>query len=145
MSARLFLLLIGVALVIAMLGTLFSGIGEARTDERDDELGASTGVGETETDVVLVGSLYNAAITSVISIISNLESDAPLPDSYISGTRTLTVRGLTADESRILDITYLVEADIWEASSTFLGLMPFFLVVGCLCLLAGIIWSAFSR
>lgn len=140
--AGLVLTLIGVVLVIAMLGTVFNGISEARTDERTDEIGASTGVGETEADMVLVGNLYNSAITSVSGIVSSLESDVPVPDSYISDTRTLTVTGLTADQSRILEVTYLVEADIGEASNTFLGLMPFFMIVGCVILIAGVIWAA---
>lgn len=136
------LVLIGVGLVLAMMGTVFAGISEAQTDERTDELGSTTGIGETEDDVVLVGSLYGAAITSVTSIVSSLESDVPVADSYVSGTRTLTVTGLTADQSRILDVSYLVESDIGDASNTFLSLMPLFIIVGCLLLIGGAIWVA---
>lgn len=140
--------IIGVILVLLLFGTMLGGITSARTDERTDSFAAvTTGVGETEADVILVTDIYGDDILNVIEITSDLNTDAPLPDAYVAGTNTLTVRGLTASDSRNLDITYRYNALTGDSATagTFMGFVPLFVIIALVVIVVGAMVAAFSH
>lgn len=147
MGAFAFVIIIA---AIMLAPNVISGVDDARTDERIDALSAPTGIGETTADVVLNQAMWQGDIASVVSITSDVGTDIPNPDTYVAGTRTLTVRDLTANTTpRTLTITYLVSAfgtDNVEASAgTFVGFWPLFFGIAVLVLIIGIGFSIFSK
>lgn len=129
--------IVAVILVLSLFGVMVAGIDDAQTDERVDVFGGvTTGVGETTADVVLVADPWNDDILSIVSIVSSNSSDAPLPDSYVTATNTLTVRGLAASDTRGLTITYDYGSLDEHASQigTFLGMTPLFITIALIAL-----------
>lgn len=138
--------IIGVIVILILFGTMMTGINTAKTDERTDIFAAVvTGVGETEADVVLVTDIYDDNILNVVQILSDNEDDAPLPDSYLPGSNTLTVRGLNANDTRDLEVTYQYDALTGEAEPTarFLDMLPIFVGIGALMIVVGGIVAVF--
>jgi len=134
------LAIIAVIMVLFMFGTMLSGIQGAQTDERDDAFAAvATGVGVTEADVELVADLYDEDILNVVDIASDNEDDAPLADSYAALTNTLTVRGLNANDTRTLEVTYQYDAMTGDASivGSFFDLMPTLVVIALVLIIVG--------
>jgi len=138
--------IIGVIFVIMLLGTMMGGIKSAQTDERTDSFVVATGGAETTGDVVLVADLYADNILEVTRITSTVNTDNPLADTYVSNTNTLTVRGLTADETRTLAVTYRYDALTGDSApaGTFLGLTPIFVIIACVAIVVGGIVAAFA-
>jgi hypothetical protein len=144
---RAALAVIGVIIILILFGTMMGGITAAQTAERTDTFAAvATGGGVVEADVVLVADPFNSALTSVTSITSNEVLDAPLPDAYVAGTNTLTVRGLNPSDTRTLTVTYLYGALTGTAASTgtFLGLVPIFVAIAALLILIGAGFAVYS-
>lgn len=137
---RAALAVIGVIIILTLFGTMMYGINQAQTDQRVDAFVAvATGGGITEAPVVLVADPFGNALTSVTEIVSNNALDAPLPDAYVAGTNTLTVRGLNAADTRTLTVTYMYGALVGQAAVTgeFLGLVPVFVAIAALLILVG--------
>lgn len=133
------LTVIGVIIVLAMFGTMLGGINAAETDERTDVFAAVvTGLGETTADVILVADIFDNNILNVTSITSDNVLDAPLPDTYVEGTNTLTVRGLNANDTRGLTIVYEYDALDDQAVGTLFGLLPLLVVVAVIMILIGV-------
>ena len=143
------LLVIGVIVVILMFSTLMGGIKTAQTDERTDTFAAvTTGGGIVEADVVLVADIYGNDILNVVSITSDLNTDAPLPDTYVAGTNILTVRGLTASQTRTLTVVYQYSALTGDAESagTFLGFTPLLIGISIVVIIiAGLVMAFKNR
>jgi len=116
---------------------MMTGLNAAQTDERTDTFAVDTGVGETDADVVLVADLFNNSLISVTDITSNCTTDNPLPDDYTSTSNTLSVRGLDTDTSRTLEVTYQYDALTGDSApaSTFMGLVPLFVIVAAVVIL----------
>ena len=66
----------------------------------------ATGAGVTTADVVLTEALWDDDVANVVSITSTHVPDTPTADSYVSGTKTLTVGGLIEAQTRTLTVTY---------------------------------------
>jgi hypothetical protein len=144
---RAALAVIGVIIILILFGTMMGGITAAQTAERVDAFAAvTTGGGIVEADVVLVADPFNGALTSVTSIVSTEVLDAPLPDAYVAGANTLTVRGLNPSDTRTLTVTYLYGALTGTAASTgtFLGLIPIFIAIAALLILIGAGFAVYS-
>lgn len=88
---------------------LTDAIYDFRTDLRTDTFSTATAAGVTSANETLLEELYDDDIGSV-DIASDNATDAPLPNSYNSTSRELTITGLTANITRTLDITYAVDA-----------------------------------
>ena len=100
-------------------------IYDYRTDVREDHFTVNTGPGEHSANVVLIKPLYDNDLETIF-VSSNVTADHPLADSYDSNTRQLIVTGLTENESRLLAISYDVNALIgYAAVNTFLNWLPY--------------------
>lgn len=144
---KIALTIIGVILVLLLFGTMMHGITDARTDERTDAFGAVvTAGGDFDTDVVLVADLYDNNVLNVTSITSSLNTDVPIVDSYVAGTNTLTIKGLTASETRTLTVIYKYDALTGDAATagTFLGFTPLFVIIAVVVVVIGAIVAGFA-
>lgn len=136
--------IIGVVVIISMFGLMVSGIKSAQTTERTDTFITVTAGGDFDSDVVLVGDLYEDELLNVTEITSDIGGDAPLPHAYNPITRTLTIDGLAASETHTLAVTYLYGSLTGSASSasTFLGLIPLLVGIGTVILVVAAIIAA---
>ena len=101
-----------------------------------------TGVGETEADVVLSQELFGDH-TSNVTITSDNEGDAPIPDTYISASQTLTVSGLNASDTRTLTITYKIDALVdYFGAGIGARVWPVFIILGIIGLVAAAVYNA---
>jgi hypothetical protein len=66
-----------------------------------------TGGGVTQANVVLLYPLLDDDVDNVKSITSTEPTDAPVADSYVPGTQTLTITGLAPSKTRTLTIVYV--------------------------------------
>ena len=144
---KVVLTIIGVILVLLMFGLMMGGIKDAQTDSRTDTFSVTTAPAATTADVVLVADLYNDSILEITGLTSDVSTDNALPDSYVSATRTLTVRGLDDDETRTLTVTYRYDALTGDSASTgsFLGFIPIFVIIAVVLILVGGMIAVFSR
>lgn len=129
--------IVAVILVLSLFGVMVNGINDAQTTERVDAFaGVTTGVVENDADVVLVADPWGDSILGIISIVSDNALDAPLPDSYVTATKTLTVRGLAASDTRGLTVTYDYGSLQDHAANigTFLGMTPLFITIALISL-----------
>jgi len=80
-----------------------------RTELREDEFTSPTGVGVASANVTLGEELYDDD-TGTIDYQSDLATDAPATSSYNATSRQLLVSGLTDNTTRILIVSYDVNA-----------------------------------
>ena len=80
-----------------------------RTEPRTDTYSTATAVGVFASNETLLTDLYNKD-TGSVDIDSNDATDVPLAGTYNATNRVLNVTGLTANASRILEITYDFDA-----------------------------------
>lgn len=142
------LTIIGVIVVLMMFSTLLGGIDTAQTDERTDNFGAVvTGGGITTADVVLVTNLYDGDVLNVVSVTSDLGTDVPLAFSYTALTRTLTINGLTAAQTRTLTVIYKYDALTGDnaAVGSFFGFLPFLIAVALVVIVVAAVMMAFKN
>lgn len=137
--------IIGVIIILLLFGTMIGGITEAQTDERTDTFISTTAPAEITDDVVLVADLFDGDLTNVVSITSNNEDDAPLPDAYVAGSQTLTVRGLADDDTRTLTVVYRYDDLDNQPVGTLFGLIPLLVVVVVIAVLVAVGIAAFRN
>ncbi len=68
-----------------------------------------TTASETTAAVTLSQSLFSSQ-TANVALVSNDTSDAPIPQTYVSSTKILTVIGLAPNITRQLTVTYKIDA-----------------------------------
>ena len=96
-----------------------------RTMQRTDTFSTDTAVDVHAANETLLGDLYDCDMGS-IDIDSDDATDTPLPSSINCTNRVLNIAGLTANATRILNITYDVNAlGAYTAIDTFLGFLPY--------------------
>ena len=142
------LAIIGVIIILLLFGTMIGGINQAQTDERVDAFAAIvTAPDIVIADVVLVADPFNNNILNISSIVSSNALDAPLPDTYVAATNTLTVRGLAADDTRTLTATYDYGALIGQAAAmgSFLDMLPFLIAIAVVLIVVGAGIAVFTR
>ncbi len=113
------------ASVILWLLPQTSAIDDFITDLRTDTLSATTAVAVTTDNVTLLAALYDDDIGRV-SIASDDATDIPIANSYNTTSRALNVTGLTANATRVLEVTYDIDAlGGSPAVVTFVSNLPF--------------------
>ena len=140
--------IVGVILVLLLFSTMLGGIEAAQTDVRTDTFGAVvTAPAATTAPVVLVADLYDGSVLKVDSVTSDLGTDVPLVDSYVAATKTLTVRGLTADASRTLTVVYKYGALTGDsaAAGTFMDFLPLFIIIALVVIVVACMIAAFAH
>ena len=100
-------------------------IYDYRTMQRIETETVPTAVGVTTGNVVLGVPVFEND-TDVIEIISGLGTDAPVFSTYNTTNRMVVFSGLTANGTRIITITYLIDAlGTVPAVNTLMGWLPF--------------------
>jgi hypothetical protein len=95
-----------------------------RTDVREDTFHIITTVGQTTVSVALIRPVYQDDFGTV-SVSSNCSSDALIVESYTAATRLVSLSGLADGESRLLTVSYDVDAlAAHSAINTFLNWLP---------------------
>jgi len=101
------MLIVGIAVSVLFFPMVLSSMDSIQFASNTGTYAAvTTGVGETTADVVLSTALYNDDNGHVTSITSTVGTDVPVAGTYVAATKTLTVTGLTASESRTLTVIY---------------------------------------
>jgi hypothetical protein len=80
-----------------------------RTDERTDTFSTATALAVTSANETLLDDLFDDD-TGSVGIVSDDATDVPLANSYNSTSRVLNITGLTANATRLLEITYDIDA-----------------------------------
>lgn len=94
-----------------------------RTDLREDEFNVTT-EDVTSANVTLGKPLYEDD-TGTIDIISDESTDNATFGSYTTGTRVLNITALSANVTRILTVSYDIDAlEGSDALNTFVGYIP---------------------
>jgi len=92
-----------------------------------------TGEAETTGAVVLNYALLDDDVANVTSITSTEATDVPVADSYVAGTKTLTVSGLTASKTRTLTTTYkTLSQNVFTGFGSIAAVAPLIVFVGLL-------------
>ena len=119
---------------ILILLPVSDGVYDYRTDLREDNFTVITGAGTDNSTIQLFKSLYDDD-TSTIDLLSHDADDSPYLSSYNTTTRALVVAGLGENITRIIDVTYDIEADNMSGGiSGFLDILPWIWIL---------IWVAF--
>lgn len=122
-----FIILAGSA--ILWLLPVSEGIYNFRTDVKEETRTVITGAGDTTASLVLSKPVYQDD-ASTIEVLSSIDTDTTVIDSYTPATRTLALSGLDSDASRELSISYDVNALQWHtAFDTMLTYVPFIWIV----------------
>lgn len=100
-------------------------IYDYRTMQRIETEAVPTAVGVTTGNVILgIAPFEND--TDVLNIISDLGTDAPAFSTYNTTNRMVSFGGLTANGTRVITITYLIDAlSTVPAVNTLMGWLPF--------------------
>ena len=80
-----------------------------RTELREDELSSTTGVGATSVNETLGKPIYDDD-TGTIDILSDDSTDVPAFEAYDSTSHSVNITGLTASTTRVLLVSYDVDA-----------------------------------
>lgn len=134
-------ILIGAGLILMMMGGMMAAIHAFRGADFTEPHIVATGGAVTTANIVLAADVMDASNTDV-KISSTNVLDAPVPFSYDSTTRQLTVNGLNASDTRTLTITYpVLRVDgFTDTASRF---FPAYLIIAILCLVGGAAYQAF--
>lgn len=96
---------------VLLLGAIAYGImptlNDFRTEDVDQNVNVSTGVGATTATLTLGSSLWNDSL-SYLSLSSNNSNDVPAATSYNATTKVLAVSGLSDNSTRTLTVSYKV-------------------------------------
>ena len=110
MGGRIFLgFLIIVTVAILFMIPVTEAIYDYRTDVREDPFTVVTAPAVTTGNMTLIKPIYdNDTATTAFS--SNNTNDSPLYAAYDTATRELQVSGLAANSTRLLTVSYDVDA-----------------------------------
>lgn len=101
------------------------GIYDYRTMQRVETETVPTAVGVTTGNVILGVPVFDND-TDVIEIISDSGTDVPVFSAYNTTTRMVVFTGLTANGTRVITITYLIDTlGLYAAVNTFLDFLPY--------------------
>lgn len=134
-------LLLGAVVIILMMAAVLTAVDNFRMTEYEESHIVTT-ANVTTAPVTLSQELfsdetYNAGVTS------NVTADAPIPSSYVSSTQVLTVSGLAVSETRLLTITYQIDAlEDYFGASLGARVWPLMLVLGVIGVIVGAVYNA---
>ncbi len=136
------LLLIGAGIIILLLPAILTGVNDFRMTDYEEPHVATTGGAVTTADITLSQSLFGDH-TYNASISSNITADAPIPSSYASATKILTVSGLQASQTRRLTITYKIDSlEDYYGAGIGARAWPIMLVLGVIGVIVGAVYNA---
>ena len=122
--------LLGILAMFLLLGpfqpAISDGIKGWRTDDTTEISIVTTAAGVTTANVTLGHDLYQATVSEVISVTSNI-TESPVATSYTEATKVLLISALNANDSRTLTIEYYAETDdtVMRALGPFLSVLIF--------------------
>ena len=94
------------------------------TEEREDTFNYNTAVGQTTANVTLLKPIYDDD-TATIGILSSISDDSPAFVSYNVTSRLLQMSGLADNTTRVLYVTYDVQAqDVNVAIDRLINISP---------------------
>ena len=110
-------LLIIVASVILFMLPVTEAVYDFRTDLRTDSFSTTTG-GVGSANVMLFDDLYDCDGVGVgdVEVDSDNATDTPVATSVNCTTRILLIGGLSVNTTRVLDVTYPVDA-LWDSAA----------------------------
>lgn len=120
-------------------------IYDYRTMQRIETERVPTAVGVTTGNVILgVPPFEND--TDVLNIISDSGTDAPAFSTYNTTNRMVIFSGLTANGTRIITITYLIDAlSTVPAVTTLMGWLPFIWYLVCVAFIPAALFAIFTH
>jgi len=114
-----------VTAVLLWMLPLSEAVYDFRTELREDVFTSPTGVGVNCANVTLGKPVYDDD-TGTIDYYSDLDTDTPAYSSYNATSRQLLVCGLTANTTRVLTISYDINAlEGYDAIGTVVDRWPF--------------------
>ena len=140
---KIVITLLGIALILMMFGGMMTAIHSFRGRDFTEPHVIATGAGITSTNITLAADVMDGDNTNIIVTSTNV-LDAPVPFTYNSVTRQLTVNGLNASDTRTLTITYPI-AQLDGFTDIAVRLMPAYIIVALICAIAGVCYFAFKR
>jgi len=100
-------------------------IYDFRTELRTDSFLTTTAAGVTSANVTLLDDIFGCPDIDSVDVDSDNVTDTPVPVSANCTTRALLVDGLSANITRILDVSYDVNALVgYDALSGLLDRFP---------------------
>ena len=136
--------IVGAALVILMMGAVLAAIDGFRSTSYTEQHIQSTGGGDTSVNVVLANAVYGDTTVN-ISVSSNDTDDAPVPFTYVSATKQLTISGLAVSTSHLLTVVYRTGSLArYPAADLFASYWPAFLGMAIVGIVVGSIVNAFK-
>ena len=138
--------LIGIIVVFYMFPSLLTSLDDLKEENYTETFtSVSTGAGVTNASVTLSINLMDDSVTKVDTITSDLGTDNPSPESYVTATDKLYIKGLAESASRNFTITYKIDdLEEYEGMSEFTGLTPLLLIIGALALVLAGVWGIFK-
>ena len=134
--------IIAACLVILLLPATLYAINDFRMTDYEEGHNITTEAAETTASVQLSQKLFNDD-TSLVSASSNCTQDAPIPSSFVPATDILTITGLAEDTSRLLTLTYKIDAlEDYMGAGIGARVWPIFLVLGVIGLVVSAVYSA---
>jgi len=135
-------LLLGAVVIILMMAAVLTAVDNFRMTEYEESHVVTTGGAETSKTVTLSQELFSDETYNAV-VSSNVTADAPIPSSYASATQALTVTGLEASETRLLTITYQIDAlEDYFGASLGARVWPLMLVLGVIGVIVGAVYNA---
>lgn len=115
-----------VTTVILWMLPVAEGVYDFRTSLRTDTFLTATAVGVTSANETLGGNLCECDLGS-IDIDSDDTTDTPVANSVNCTSQVLNITGLSANTTRVLEITYAFDALVgFDAINAFVDRIPFF-------------------
>lgn len=136
-------MILGASLIIMLMPAILISIVNFRATDYTEEHIIALSAPATSTEINLSQKLFGDN-TFNVSITSNHTEDAPIPQSYTSLTRKLTVTGLDTDSVRRLTILYKIPAleEYWGADVAARS-WPLFIIIGVIGIFVGaVVWAS---
>jgi len=103
----------------------------------------TTAAGISSQVIILANPVVDDSTTN-IKLVSNNINDAPVPFTYSSVARQLTINGLDPGNTRTLTIDYLVPR-LPDFIDLFARFFPAFFIIGCIVAITGACVAAFRH
>lgn len=138
---------LGIIVLCLLLPLAYVGLDIAQHEDYEQlAAGITTGSLDTDADITLANLPDPNRAASVKSITSTVDTDIPVVSNYDETTKVLTVGGLTAEETRSLEITYQIESATitsYPFLGTFIIAISYLLVLGIIALIIAVVLGAF--
>ena len=141
MKAAMTFIMVG--MVILFLGGIMWAIGQFRGADFQEPHIITTAAGVTSQVLILANPVLDDTTVN-IKLASNDINDAPVPFTYNSVGRQLTINGLNASDTRTLIVDYLVPR-LPGYIDLLASFFPAFLILGCIVAIVGACVAAFRH